>query len=117
MSASPVTEESLGHEADQPIIHAQDFYDPLMRFCFRPSQHPGVAVSVLAIFLAALSAAGLYGWLTMGVLTPLQEVFGSLVVPIWVGIYVFLPVTMADLFNRLRGNDVIGDYRGQRPHG
>jgi hypothetical protein len=70
---------------------------------------------VLAISLAALSATGLYGWLTMGALTPLQVLFGSLVVPIWIGIYCFLPVTMADLFNRLRRNDVVGEYRADRP--
>ena len=62
-----------------------------------------------------LSAAGLFSWYRIGTLTPFQVLTGSVVVPLWIGIYLFFPSTIAHLFKRLWKNGVIGDYHADMP--
>jgi hypothetical protein len=97
---------------NNPIIAPEQFYDPLLvLFKVKLRLNNWWAITGIGV----LSATGLYGWLVVGRLTPLQVLFGSIVVPLWMGMYLFLPSIMADLFNRLSANGVIGEYRAYRP--
>jgi hypothetical protein len=89
------------------IITPEQLYDPLLVLFNKLHLNYWWALTGMGI----LSATGLYGWLLLGTLTPLQVLFGAIVVPLWMGIYLFLPSLMANLFDRLWRNEVIGEYR------
>lgn len=103
-SSQRVPIEGSGHSI---IITPGQFYDPLLVLLNKLSLNYWWVATGVGI----LSALGLYGWLLIGTLSPIQVLFGSIVVPLWMGIYLFLPSTMADLFNRLWRNGAIGEYR------
>ncbi len=106
------TQKNSVEEIDpHTIINAEDFHDPLLALFKRL----GLNYWWIVAGMGVLSATGLYSWLLLGTLTPLQVLFGSIVVPLWMGIYLFLPHTMADLYNRLGRNGVIGEYCGEGP--
>jgi hypothetical protein len=94
------------------IIAPEQLYDPLLvLFKVKLRLNNWWAITGMGV----ITTTGLYGWLRLGTLTPLQILIGSIVVPLWMGIYLFLPSTIADLFNGLWRNGVIGEYRADRP--
>lgn len=90
------------------IITPQQLYDPLLVLLKGKLRLNDWWVIAGAGFV---SLAGLYGWMLVGVFNPLQVLVGSLIVPFWMGIYLFLPTSIATLFNNLWENGVIGPTR------
>ena len=60
--------------------------------------------------ISLLSVVCFYVALVSGKITLFQLLLGSLAVPLWMGVYVFFPVTIATVFNRLWNTGAIGPY-------
>src|SRR5579863_405836 len=90
------------------IITPQQLYDPLL-VLLKGKLHLNDWWVIAGVGI--VSMVGLYGWMLVGVFNPLQVLVGSLVAPSWMGIYLFLPTSIATLFNNLGENGVIGSTR------
>jgi hypothetical protein len=92
------------------IITPQELYDPLLVLLKGKLRLNDWWVIAGVGFV---SLAGLYGWMLVRVFNPLQVLVGSLIAPSWIGIYLFLPTSIAALFNHLWENGVIGSVRAE----
>ncbi|GHO99966.1 hypothetical protein KSF_100140 [Reticulibacter mediterranei] len=97
------------------IIQPRDFYDVLVTFKIPTGEHDWwlirwgliAAISLLAVccFLATM---------TFEKISLFQLLLGSLAVPLVMGVYIFFPIAMANVFNQLWRTGTIGNYREDR---
>ena len=110
---TPTQKPSREGTVSQPIITPQELYDPLL-VLLKVKLHLKNDWWIIAV-VGVVATVGLYGVLLVGLLNPLGVLSGSLVVLLWMGLYLFLPSSIAQLFNRLWENGVIGEYCGDGP--
>jgi hypothetical protein len=107
----PTRQTFKGGTVSQTIIAPHQLYDPLLVLLkgkLRLNEWWIIAAS------GVVAAVGLYSCLRLGLLTPLRVLSGSLMVLLWTGLYLFLPSSMARLFNGLWDNGVIGESQAHR---
>jgi hypothetical protein len=102
---------SIEGTVSQTIIAPQQLYDPLLVLLkVKLRINDWWIITVMGV----VATACFYSLLLVGILNPLRVLSGSLVVLLWMGLYLFLPSSIARLFNGLWENGVIGEYHANR---
>jgi len=91
----------------QRIIEPLQLYDPLLVLLKVKLRLNNWWVIVAMGILSAVN------WYLIGTLPPIQSLLVSVTIPVWIGLYLFLPSTFADLLNRLWENGAISNDRGE----
>jgi hypothetical protein len=109
---TPTQKTSRRGPVSQTIIDPLQLYDPLLvLFKVKLRLNNWWIIAAMGI----LSTTGLFGWQLNGRLAVFRVLVGSVVAPLWIGIYLFLPSIIVNLFKRFWENGVIGEYRADRP--
>jgi hypothetical protein len=105
--------DEMKRELPGEIIHPKDFSEVLAKFNIPIGRQAWWLIRWgMIIGISLLSVVCFYVALVSGEITLFQLLLGSLAVPLWMGVYVFFPVTIASVFNRLWNAGAIGPYCG-----
>jgi hypothetical protein len=95
------------------IIHPKNFSEVFAKFHIPIGEQQWWLIRWgMIVGLSLLAVVCFYGALSSGKITLFHLLLGSLAVPLWMGVYVFFPVTTASVFNRLWNAGAIGPYCG-----
>jgi hypothetical protein len=100
------------------IIQPKDFYDVLATFKIPTGEQDWWLIRWGLIAAISLLAVCCF-WATMAFekISLFQLLLGSLAVPLVMGVYLFFPITTANVFNQLWRTGTIGNYRGDESEG
>jgi hypothetical protein len=103
----------MKRELSGEVIHPKDFSEVLAKFNMPIGKQDWWLMRWGMIAgISLLAVVCLYVALVSGQITLFQLLLGSLAVPLWMGVYVFFPVTIASVFNQLWNAGAIGPYCG-----
>jgi hypothetical protein len=100
-------------ELSDEIIHPKEFSEVLAKFNTPiGEQNRWLIRWGMIVGISLLAVVCLYEALVSGQITLFQLLLGSLAAALWMGVYVFFPVPMATVFNRLWNAGTIGPSCG-----
>ena len=103
----------MKRELSGEIIHPKDFSEVFAKFNIPIGERDWWLIRWrMIVGLSLLAVVCFYRALSSGKITLFHLLLGSLAVPLWMGVYVFFPVTTASVFNRLWNAGAIGPYCG-----
>src|SRR5512135_1548514 len=103
----------MKRELSGEIVHPKDFSEVLAKFNIPIGKQDVWLIRWgIIIGIGLLAVVCFYVALASGWITHFELLMGSLAVPLWVGVYIFFPVTIANVFNRLWNEGVIGPSCG-----